>query len=129
MVWVGCITFSLLSLCFASTHTYIIIAMCIILYIYSTTHNYYVQYVCDFAPLTCRNEDDISERRRTTYSHLASYPHPVVMAAIGEKRFRDGTARIIEGLQCRELNKQLFFKLLDIFILELFPELQQPSQD
>ncbi|XP_064382621.1 sorting nexin-14-like [Halichondria panicea] len=72
-----------------------------------------------------RTHEDICERLKTTFHYLATYPNPLVMHAVGEQRYRDGTARIIEGLQCRELNKQLFFKLLDIFILELFPELQQ----
>lgn len=46
-----------------------------------------------------------------------------MVKAIGQDRFFRGTATIVEGLQCRELNKQLFFKLLDIILLELFPEL------
>lgn len=48
--------------------------------------------------------------------------------AIGDQRFREGTGMIIEGLQCRELNKQLFFKLLDIILLELFPELGEGGE-
>lgn len=35
---------------------------------------------------------------------------------------------LVEGLQCRELNKQLFFKLLDIVLLELFPELGEEGE-
>ncbi len=34
----------------------------------------------------------------------------------------------MEALQCRELNKQLFFKLLDIIVLELFPELGEGEE-
>ncbi len=54
---------------------------------------------------------------------LFHYPNSLLVKAIGQDRFITGTATIVEGLQCRELNKQLFFKLLDIILLELFPEL------
>jgi len=51
------------------------------------------------------------------------YPNPVVVKVIGEVRYRQGTALIVEGLQCMTLNKVLFFKFFDIILLELFPEL------
>ena len=70
-----------------------------------------------------RSEEQIRERLLETVERLFHYPNPLVMAAIGEQRFRQGTGTIVEGLQCRELNKQLFFKLLDIIRLVLFPEL------
>ena len=70
-----------------------------------------------------RQEEEIRERFQQTFSRLLHYPHPLLVAAIGKQRFLEGTAMIVEGLQCRELNKQLFFKLLDIILLELFPEL------
>ena len=56
---------------------------------------------------------------------MIHYPRPVVVKAIGEQRYNEGTALIIEGLQCQELNKQLFFNLLDVILLELFPELDE----
>ena len=70
-----------------------------------------------------RQEEEIRKRFQQTFSRLLHYPHPLLVAAIGKQRFLEGTAMIVEGLQCRELNKQLFFKLLDIILLELFPEL------
>lgn len=73
--------------------------------------------------LICRTETDIRERCDAALHRLLTYPHPILVQAIGESRYRDGTELIFEGLQCKELNKQLFFKLLDIIILELFPEL------
>lgn len=76
-----------------------------------------------FSTAAPRYEEDIRERFQQTFDHLLHYPHPLVVKAIGEQRFLEGTAMIVEGLQCRELNKQLFFKLLDIVLLELFPEL------
>lgn len=68
-------------------------------------------------------EEEIRERFQQTFARLFHYPHPLIVAAIGKQRFLEGTAMIVEGLQCRELNKHLFFKLLDIILLELFPEL------
>ena len=54
---------------------------------------------------------------------MIGYPRPIIVSAIGQQRYKEGTALIIEGLQCRELNKQLFFNLLDVILVELFPEL------
>lgn len=60
---------------------------------------------------------------------MFQYPNPfITRTVIGEERFQMGTAMVIEGLQCRELNKQLFFKLLDIILLELFPELGKEGE-
>lgn len=59
---------------------------------------------------------------------MIRYPRPLVVSAIGQQRYAEGTASIIEGLQCRELNKQLFFNLLDVILVELFPELVEPDQ-
>ena len=60
-----------------------------------------------------------------TLECLLNYPNSLVINAIGGQRFQEGTALIFEGLQCRELNKQLFFNLLDIILSELFPELAE----
>ena len=65
------------------------------------------------------------ERVRETLERLLNYPNPVIIKVIGEERYRQGTALIIEGLQCMTLNKVLFFKFFDIILLELFPELKE----
>lgn len=70
-----------------------------------------------------RRDEEIRQRLQQTVERLMDYPHPLLVRAVGEDRYGVGTATIVEGLQCRELNKQLFFKLLDIILLELFPEL------
>ena len=72
----------------------------------------------------CRTDAEVGQKLDDTLNRLFTYPNPLVVQAIGEERYKEGTARIVEGLQCRELNKQIFFQLLDIIILELFPELQ-----
>lgn len=65
------------------------------------------------------------ERFQQTLDRLLCYPHPFLVKSIGQERYQQGTALIIEGLQCWELNKLLFFKLFDIILLELFPELKE----
>ena len=70
-------------------------------------------------------EEDVLKRFQQTFERLLNYPHPVLVGAIGEKRYQQGTTTIIEGLQCRELNKLLLFQLFDIVLLELFPELKE----
>ena len=72
--------------------------------------------------------NEIREQLDKTLHHLFNYPRPLVVSAIGYSRYVEGTALIIEGLQCRELNKQLFFNLLDIILVELFPEIVQQDQ-
>ena len=59
---------------------------------------------------------------------MIGYPRPIIVSAIGQQRYNKGTALIIEGLQCRELNKQLFFNLLDVILVELFPELVESDK-
>ena len=70
-----------------------------------------------------RREEDVRERLQEAVDRLLDYPPPLLKKIIGDERFQTGTVTIVEGLQCRELNKQLFFKLLDLIVLELFPEL------
>ena len=70
-----------------------------------------------------RTEEQIEKRMEETLQRLFTYPNPLFVNIVGEQRYRDGTSMIFEGLQCKELNKLLFFKLLDIILLELFPEL------
>ena len=72
-----------------------------------------------------RTEEEIRQRLQETVERLFNYPSPWVLRVVGEERFQQGTASILEALQCRELNKQLFFKLLDIILLQLFPELAE----
>ncbi len=71
-----------------------------------------------------RTEEDIMKRVHETLERLANYPNPVVVNVIGKERYCQGTALIVEGLQCMTLNKVLFFKFFDVILLELFPELQ-----
>ena len=78
--------------------------------------------------MCCRTEEEIRELLKETLDHMIHYPRPLVVSAIGQQRYIEGTASIIEGLQCRELNKQLFFNLLDVILVELFPELVEPDQ-
>lgn len=70
-----------------------------------------------------RTEKQIQERLLETLNQLITYPNPLFVKIVGEQRYCDGTGTMVELLQCGELNKQLFFKLLDVILLELFPEL------
>lgn len=76
-----------------------------------------------------RTEAEMRDRLKETFERLQEYPNPLIRKIIGEQRFIEGTAVIMEGLQCRELNKQLFFQLLDIILLELFPELGEEEEE
>jgi len=70
-----------------------------------------------------RTQDEIYARRQAALGRLLCYPPALLVRGVGEETFREGTMLIFEGLQCHQLNKQLFFTLLDIIVLELFPEL------
>jgi len=49
-------------------------------------------------------------------------PSPVVRA-VGEEQFELGSKLLLECLQNPRLNKQLSYVLLDLILVELFPEL------
>ena len=77
---------------------------------------------------------------------LLSYPPELLVTALGQDRYRGGVVSLCECLQCHTLNKQvcpspsfspslplpslwqLLYSLLDVILLELFPELNNTEQ-
>ncbi|XP_077366075.1 sorting nexin-14-like isoform X2 [Festucalex cinctus] len=64
-------------------------------------------------------------RAKQTFEEMLRYLPDVVGKCIGEEAKREGVRRLFEGLQQPLLNKQMSYVLLDIAVLELFPELRQ----
>ena len=73
---------------------------------------------------SCRTDADYQKRREDTLHTILSRPPSILVDAIGRDKFTDTTTLLYEGLQSKTLNKQLLFSLLDVVVLELFPELR-----
>jgi hypothetical protein len=68
---------------------------------------------------------DSRELEWRALNQLLRYPPELLVRALGEGRHREGVLSLFQCLQCHTLNKQLLYTLLDIIVLELFPELNE----
>ena len=74
------------------------------------------------SPFTRTNEDK-AKRKKLALDTVLNRPPNFIIKLIGEENFYANTSLLLEGLQNQTLNKQLLFCMLDIAVLELFPEL------
>ncbi|XP_032440741.1 sorting nexin-14 isoform X2 [Xiphophorus hellerii] len=72
-----------------------------------------------------RSPEEKLQRAKQTFDQMMSYLPDAVVKLIGEECQRDGIELLFHALQQPLLNKQMTYILLDIAILELFPELNQ----
>ena len=78
-----------------------------------------------FPHLFCqRTSADIEKRRSDTLQTILSRPPSIFIDLLGRETFEENTTLVFECLQSSALNKQLLFSLLDVVVLELFPELR-----
>ncbi|XP_051909318.1 sorting nexin-14-like [Hippocampus zosterae] len=64
-------------------------------------------------------------RAERTLEEMMAYLPDVVGTCVGEEAKREGVGLLFEALQQPLLNKQMSYVLLDVAVLELFPELRQ----
>ncbi|XP_075874098.1 sorting nexin-14-like isoform X4 [Nelusetta ayraudi] len=81
---------------------------------------------CESSP--SRSSHDRQRRAKKTFEEMMSYIPDFVGKCIGEDAKYEGVRLLFDGLQQPVLNKQLTYVLLDIAILELFPELNKQVQ-
>ncbi|CAI9721892.1 sorting nexin-14-like isoform X2 [Octopus vulgaris] len=72
-----------------------------------------------------RTEEQKKERYAKTIAEMKKFIPSLFVLAIGEQNHHEGTKLILDLLQLPKLNKQLSYVLLDIIIVELFPELKE----
>ncbi|KAM9703716.1 LOW QUALITY PROTEIN: sorting nexin-14-like [Menidia menidia] len=72
-----------------------------------------------------RSAEDQRTRARETFRGMLGYLPDFVGKLIGEEAKQDGVRLLFEGMQQPLLNKQMTYVLLDIAMLELFPELNK----
>ncbi|XP_050172516.1 sorting nexin-14 isoform X4 [Myiozetetes cayanensis] len=70
-----------------------------------------------------RSLQDKQKRAKQTFEEMMRYIPDLIGKCIGEEAKYEGIRLLFDGLQQPVLNKQLTYVLLDIGILELFPEL------
>ncbi|XP_020356468.1 sorting nexin-14 isoform X7 [Oncorhynchus kisutch] len=82
----------------------------------------------------CENSEPRSlankqKRAKKTFEEMTKYIPEFLGKCIGEEARYEGVRLLFDGLQQPVLNKQLTYVLLDLALLELFPELnKQPGQ-
>ncbi|CAB1334946.1 unnamed protein product [Coregonus sp. 'balchen'] len=82
----------------------------------------------------CENSEprslaDKQKRAKKTFEEMRKYIPEFLGKCIGEEARYEGVRLLFDGLQQPVLNKQLTYVLLDLALLELFPELnKQPGQ-
>ncbi|XP_077979944.1 sorting nexin-14-like [Glandiceps talaboti] len=72
-----------------------------------------------------RTDEEKKERQDETLMEMKKFIPKIFALAVGEEQFHSGTKLIFDLLQNPKLNKQLSYVLLDIVLLELFPELEE----
>ncbi|KAK5598668.1 Sorting nexin-14, partial [Crenichthys baileyi] len=72
-----------------------------------------------------RTAEDKHLRAQQTFKEMIRYLPDFVVKFIGEDSRQEGIELLFDGLQQPLLNKQMTYVLLDIAILELFPELHK----
>ncbi|KAM9571814.1 sorting nexin-14-like isoform 12-T12 [Salvelinus alpinus] len=81
----------------------------------------------------CENSEPRSlankqKRAKKTFEEMMKYIPEFLGKCIGEEARYEGVRLLFDGLQQPVLNKQLTYVLLDLALLELFPELNKPGQ-
>uniref|UniRef100_A0A8C7DJK7 Sorting nexin-14 n=1 Tax=Oncorhynchus kisutch TaxID=8019 RepID=A0A8C7DJK7_ONCKI len=81
----------------------------------------------------CENSEPRSlankqKRAKKTFEEMTKYIPEFLGKCIGEEARYEGVRLLFDGLQQPVLNKQLTYVLLDLALLELFPELNKPGQ-
>uniref|UniRef100_A0A8C7RGZ0 Sorting nexin-14 n=1 Tax=Oncorhynchus mykiss TaxID=8022 RepID=A0A8C7RGZ0_ONCMY len=81
----------------------------------------------------CENSEPRSlankqKRAKKTFEEMTKYIPEFLGKCIGEEARFEGVRLLFDGLQQPVLNKQLTYVLLDLALLELFPELNKPGQ-
>ncbi|MGH0137366.1 UNVERIFIED_CONTAM: hypothetical protein FKN15_040235 [Acipenser sinensis] len=72
-----------------------------------------------------RSCEDKQKRAKKTFEEMMNYIPDFIVKCIGEEAKYEGVRLLFDGLQQPVLNKQLTYVLLDIAVLELFPELNK----
>uniref|UniRef100_A0A1A8RRL8 Sorting nexin 14 n=1 Tax=Nothobranchius rachovii TaxID=451742 RepID=A0A1A8RRL8_9TELE len=72
-----------------------------------------------------RSAEDKLVRAKQTFEEMKNYLPDFVVKLIGEESVNEGVQLLFDGLQQPLLNKQLSYVLLDIAVLQLFPELNK----
>ncbi|KAG7465819.1 hypothetical protein MATL_G00157840 [Megalops atlanticus] len=75
-----------------------------------------------------RSFEDKQKRAKKTFEEMMNYIPDFLGKCIGEEAKYEGVRLLFDGLQQPVLNKQLTYVLLDITLLELFPELNKQVQ-
>ncbi|XP_062862890.1 sorting nexin-14-like isoform X3 [Trichomycterus rosablanca] len=76
-----------------------------------------------------RPNEDKQKRAKKTFEEMKNYIPDILGKCIGEEAKYEGIKLLFDGLQQPILNKQLTYILLDIVILELFPELNKVQRE
>ncbi|XP_017331812.1 sorting nexin-14 isoform X4 [Ictalurus punctatus] len=76
-----------------------------------------------------RSLEDKQKRARKTFDEMRNYIPDLLGKCIGEEAKYEGIKLLFDGLQQPVLNKQLTYILLDVVILELFPELNKVQRE
>ncbi|KAK3563743.1 hypothetical protein QTP86_034473 [Hemibagrus guttatus] len=76
-----------------------------------------------------RSLEDKQKRSRKTFDEMKNYIPDLLGKCIGEEAKYEGIKLLFDGLQQPILNKQLTYILLDVVILELFPELNKVQRE
>ncbi|XP_040284661.1 sorting nexin-14 isoform X4 [Bufo bufo] len=69
------------------------------------------------------------KRAKQTFEEMMVYIPDLISKCIGEEAKFEGIRLLFDGLQHPVLNKQLSYVLLDIVLLEIFPELGKPQKE
>ncbi|XP_022092527.1 sorting nexin-14-like [Acanthaster planci] len=76
-----------------------------------------------------RTDAQKQQRKEEAFQRMLNFFPKQLHQVIGEDKFSAGLRFVFDGLQYPKLNKQLAYTLLDIVILEAFPELSESVKE
>jgi sorting nexin-14 len=76
-------------------------------------------------PSSPRSVDEIAERQRMALQAVTDRPPAALIQLVGRDKHEWGMWMLFMSLQSHKLNKQLCYSLLDLIVMDLFPELDQ----
>jgi len=74
-----------------------------------------------------RTDEDKLRRKKSALNNFQAFVRPLIQWCVGRQDFESGTKFIFEGLQDPIINKHLAFRVLDLLLAEIFPELQEKT--
>jgi len=78
-----------------------------------------------YSPVAPRSDEEKLQTRYRAKDQLLNSIPDILNNLLGQQNAKKGARKVFESLQDARLNKQIVYELLEMLILELFPEIRK----